>query len=240
MKRLFLSLIVLLLVVAPKSSGQVRQIKQLRLAIAPAIVKGGDLPTDLVEPMQEVVAEMLSWEASLVQAIKVVDPALLQVALEKNGWSTRSELSDSEIEEARTASRQLDGDAVVLTRFVHQGATVDWQVALGYREETMDKSQRISGTSREDEFVQKIREQALNLIDTLGIKVPPAARQMVTSRGKVSWEAMEEYASGIRDQKQGKREDALRHLREAAKRAPFLPSLQVRLKKLEAEMQTSR
>lgn len=221
-------------------SAQGRQIKQLRLAIAPAIVKGGDLPTDLLEPMQEVVAEMLSWEASLVQVIKVVDPSLLQTALEKNGWDTRTEITDSEIEEARTASRQLDGDAVVLTRFMHQGSMVDWQVALGYRQETLDKSQRISGTSREDEFVQKIREQALNLIDTLGVNVPATARQMVASRGKVGWEAMVEYASGIRDQKEGKREDALRHLREAARRAPFLPSLQVRLKKLEAEMRTSR
>lgn len=225
---------------ASMASAQVKQVKQMRLAIAPAIVKGGDLPSDLVEPMQEVLAEMLSWEASLVPTIKVVDPSMLQASLEKNGWSERTDLTETEIEEARAASRILDADAVVLTRFLHQGPMVDWQVALGYREETVDKSRKLSGASREDEFVQKIREQALDLLDTLGVKVPASAKQVVSSRGKVSWEAMLEYATGIRDQRDGKQEDALRHLREAVRRAPFLPALQVRLKRLEAEMQTSR
>ncbi len=214
--------------------------RRIALAIAPAIVKGGDLASDLVGPMQEVIAEMLSWEASMVPSVRVIDPAPLQVALEKNGWSGRTDLSETEIEDARTASRQLDADAVVLTQFVHEGRQVNWRTALGYRRETQDLSLRLSGKGREDDFVQQIRTQALLMLDTLGVKVPPAAKQMVSTRGAVSWEALVEYATGLRDQKMGRNDEALRHLQEASRRAPFLPSLQVRFKKLQAEMQSSR
>ena len=210
------------------------------VAIAPTIVRGGDLSTDLEQPLQEAIAEMLSWEASLIPSLRVIDPVLLQSSLEKNGWSGRRDLSETEIEEARTASRQLAAGAVLLTQFVHQSGVVDWQVALAYRRETKDLSQRLSGRSREDEFLVQIRQQVLAYFDTLGIQVPPAAYQIVRSRGNVPWEALREYAMGIRDQKAGKDEEALRHLREALRRAPFLPSLQVRAKKLEAQLQTSR
>lgn len=237
MKRFqLLASIIFLGFVATASAGE----KRTALAIAPAIVKGGDLSSDLVQPMQEAIAEMLSWEASLVPAIRVIDPTPLQTALEKSNWSSRTDLAEPEIEDARTASRNLDADAVVLTRFVHEGRSVEWQVALGYRRETQDLSYKLSGRSREDEFVQKIREQALVMMDTLGVKVAPAAKQMVATRGKVSWEALVEYASGIRDQKALRNEDALRHFQEATRRAPFLPSLQVRQKKLELELQTTR
>ena len=209
------------------------------VAIAPTIVRGGDLSTDLEQPLQEAIAEMLSWEASLISSLRVVDPALLQKSLEKSGWSEKTDLSETEIEEGRTASRQLDADAVLLTRFVHQAGVVDWQVALAYRRETKDLSQRLSGRSREDEFLVQIRQRALAYFDTLGVKVPSAAYQIVQSRGNVPWEALREYAMGIRDQKADKDEEALRHLREALRRAPFLPSLQVRVKKLEAQLQTS-
>lgn len=214
--------------------------RRTALAIAPAIVKGGDLTSDLLQPMQEAIAEMLSWEASMVPTIRVIDPVPLQTALEKGNWSSRTDLAEPEVEDARTASRQLDADAVVLTRFVHQGRSVEWQVALGYRRETQDLSYKLSGRSREDEFVQKIREQALVMMDTLGVKVAPAAKQMVATRGKVSWEALVEYASGIRDQKALRNEDAFRHFQEASRKAPFLPSLQVRQKKLEMELQSTR
>lgn len=213
---------------------------RLGLAIAPAIVRGGDLSSDLEQPMQEAIAEMLSWEASLIQTIRVIDPVALRTSLEKNGWSGRTDLTDTEIEEGRTASRQLDADAVVFTRFVHAAGMVDWQVALAYRRETKDLSQRLAGRSREDDFVVQIRQRALAYLDTLGIQVPPAAYQIVRTRGNVGWEALREYAMGIRDQDAGKNEEALRHLREALRRAPFLPSLQVRLKKLEMELQSSR
>jgi hypothetical protein len=210
------------------------------LAIAPAVVKGGDLSSDLEGPMQEAIAEMLSWEASLIQTVRVIDPVLLQNQLEKSGWSGRTDLTDTEIEEARTASRQLDADAVLLTRFSHAAGMVDWQVALAYRRDTKDLSQRLAGRSREDDFLVQIRRSALIYLDTLGIKVPASAYQVLESRGKVGWEALREYAMGIRDQKAGRDEEALRHLREAQRRAPFLPSLQVRLKKLEMELQSSR
>jgi hypothetical protein len=213
---------------------------RIGLAIAPGIVKGGDLPSDLVLPMQEVVGEMLSWEASMVPNLKVVDPVLLGVALEKQGWSNRTDLSRTEIEDARTASRQLDADGVILTRFIHDGRSVQWQVALGYRRETQDLNILLSGKSGEDEFVQKIRDRALVLLDSLGAKVPPAAHAIVNSRGTVTWEAMKEYAMGIRDQKMGRDDEALRHLQEASRRAPFLPALQVRLKKLQMDMQSTR
>jgi len=215
-------------------------VSRLGLAIAPSIVRGGDLGSDLEQPMQEAIAEMLSWEASLIQSVRVIDPVLLSTNLEKSGWSGRTDLTDTEIEEGRTASRQLDADAVLLTRFVHSAGMVDWQVALAYRRETKDLSQRLSGRSREDDFLLQIRQRALAYMDTLGVKVPSAAYQIVQSRGSVGWEALREYAMGIRDQKAGKNEDALRHLREALRRAPFLPSLQVRLKKLEMELQSSR
>lgn len=213
---------------------------RLGLAIAPAIVHGGDLRPDLEEPMQEAIAEMLSWEASLIPSIRVIDPVLLQTNLEKNDWSTRTDLSEIEIEDGRTASRQLDADAVILTRFVHQAGLVQWQIAVAYRKETKDMSQRLSGNSRENDFLLQIRRRTLAFLDTLGVEVPPSAHQIVASRGSVSWDALVEYASGIRDQKLGKSDDALRHLRDASRSAPFLPSLQVRLKKLEKELQTSR
>jgi len=213
---------------------------RIGLAIAPGIVKGGDLAPDLVLPMQEAVGEMLSWEASMVPNVRVIDPSSLGVVLEKLGWSARTDLGGTEIEDARTASRQLDADAVVLTRFVHDGRSVQWQVALGYRRETKDLSLQLSGRSGEDEFVQKIRDRALTLLDSLGAKVPPSAHAIVNSRGAVTWEAMVEYATGIRDQKAGRTDEALRHLQEASRRAPFLPALQVRLKKLQLETQSTR
>jgi hypothetical protein len=215
-------------------------VSRIGLAIAPSIVRGGDLPSDLEHPMQEAIAEMLSWEASLIPSIRVIDPVLLNTNLEKSGWSGRTDLTETEIEDGRTASRQLDADAVVFTRFVHSAGIVDWQVALAYRRETKDLSQRLFGRSREDDFILQIRKRALAYVDTLGIQVPPAAYQIVNSRGNVNWEALREYAMGIRDQEAGQNEEALRHYNEALRRAPFLPSLQVRLKKLEMELQSSR
>ena len=226
----------LVLSISPAAAAGAR----IGLAIAPAIVHGGDLSSDLEHPMQEAIAEMLSWEASLIQSVRVIDPVLLNTNLEKSGWSGRTDLTETEIEDGRNASRQLDADAVLLTRFVHSAGMVDWQVALAYRRETKDLSQRLSGRSREDDFILQIRQHALTYLDTIGVKVPPAAYQIVNSRGNVGWEALREYAMGIRDQEAGKNEEALRHLNEALRRAPFLPSLQVRLKKLEMELQTSR
>ncbi|HNY29538.1 MAG TPA: hypothetical protein PKO15_01500 [Fibrobacteria bacterium] len=205
------------------------------LAIAPALVRGGDLPTDLIPPFQKAVAEILSWEASLIPGLKVVDPANLDGLLESRGWSQRSDLNDAEVEEARSAGRELDATASLAVRIQHLGPSVDWKVALAYRAGTVDRTIKMSGRSREDELLLDIRTRTLQCMDSLGLSVPASARQMVATRGKVPWEALMEYATGIRDQAASRPDDALRHLREAQRKAPFLPALQVRLKTLERE-----
>jgi len=205
------------------------------LGIAPALVYGGDISTDLQAPFQTAMAEILSWEASLVQGLKVVDPVQLGNTLETKGWSTRSDLTGTEVEDARMAARQQDADAAIIVQALHSGGAVDWKVALAYRDGTVDKSLVFAGRCREDDFMVQTRKQAISYLDSLGVDVPPAARQMASERGRVPWEALLEYARGIRDQQAGKTDDALRHLREASRRAPLLTSLQFRLKKLERD-----
>jgi hypothetical protein len=205
------------------------------LGIAPTLVMGGDIPTDLQSPFQTAMAEILSWEASLVPGLKVVDPVQLAAMLEKNGWSSRTDLTGTEVEDARMASRQQDADATIIMQALHAGGAVDWKVALAYRDGTVDKSLFFNGRGREDDFLVQTRRQAITFLDSLGVDVPPAARQMASDRGRVPWEALLEYARGIRDQQAGKTEDALRHLRDANRRAPLLTSLQFRLKKLERD-----
>lgn len=205
------------------------------LAIAPALLRGGDVPADLVGPFQKAVAEILSWEASLVPSLKVVDPASLEAKLDAQGWSQRTDMTDSDLEDLRGASRELDATAALGVRILHLGPSVEWKLALAYRQGTLDRTLRLEGRSREDEMLQDVRRKTLQFLDSLGMPVPAAARQVVEQRGKVPWEALVEYATGIRDQTAGRGEDALRHLREARQKAPFLPALQVRLKNLERE-----
>ena len=205
------------------------------LGIAPTLVYGGDIASDLQVPFQTAMAEILSWEASLVPGLKVVDPVQLANTLENNGWSTRSDLTGTEVEDARMASRQQDADATIILQALHTGGAVDWKVALAYRDGTVDKSLFFKGRSREDDFMVQTRRQAISFLDSLGVDVPAAARQMASDRGRVPWEGLLEYARGIRDQQAGKVEDALRHLRDANRRAPMLTSLQFRLKKLERD-----
>lgn len=205
------------------------------LAIAPALVRGGDLPNDLIQPFQKAVAEILSWEASMIPGLKVVDPANLDGLLESRGWSQRSDLNDAEVEDVRSTGRELDATASLAVRIQHLGTSVDWKMVLAYRAGTVDKTFKLSGRSREDDLLLDVRTRTLQYMDSLGLNVPPAARQMVATRGRVPWEALIEYATGIRDQTASRPDDALRHLREAQKKAPFLPALQVRLKTLERE-----
>jgi hypothetical protein len=205
------------------------------LGIAPPLLNGGDISSDLQGSFQTAMAEILSWEASLVEGLRVVDPGQLASTLENKGWSTRTDLTGTEVEDARMAARQQDADASIMVQALHSGGAVDWKVALAYRDGTVDKSLFFSGRSREDDFMIRIRQQAISFLDSLGVDVPPAARQMASERGRVPWEALLEYARGIRDQQAGKIDDALRHLRDASRRAPMLTSLQFRLKKLERD-----
>lgn len=205
------------------------------LGIAPALVTGGDIPSDLQVPFQTAMAEILSWEASLVQGLKVVDPVQLANTLENKGWSSRTDLTGTEVEDARMASRQQDADATIIVQALHSGGVVDWKVALAYRDGTVDKSLYFNGRCREDDFMVQARKQAISFLDSLGVDVPPAARLMATERGRVPWAALLDYARGIRDQQAGKTDDALRYLRDANRQAPMLTSLQFRLKKLERD-----
>jgi hypothetical protein len=206
------------------------------LAIAPPLVQDGDLPSDLQSPFQTVLAEILSWEASAVPSVRVVDPSGISTTLDSKGWNTRADLTESEVEDARMAARQQDASAVVVLQVVHSGTDVEWKAALAYRDGTVDKSTRIQGYSREDDFLLDIRRQSIAFLDSLGVEVPDVARQMAASdRGRVPWEALLDYSRGVRDQQSGHIEDALRNLREATRRAPFLPALQYRLKKLERD-----
>jgi hypothetical protein len=203
--------------------------------IAPPLDVGGDLSSDLVSPFQTAMAEILSWEASLVPGLRVVDPGPLASSLEAKGWSTRTDLTGTEVEDARMAGQQQDADAVIAMQVLHSGNEVNWKIAMAYRQGTDDRSLRFQGVSGEDVFMVQIRQKAISFLDSLGVDVPTAARQMATDRGRVPWEALLEYARGIRDQQAGQIDDALRHLREANRRAPLLTSLQYRLKKLERD-----
>ncbi len=205
------------------------------LGIAPPLVNGGDISSDLQASFQTALSEILSWEASLVQGIRVVDPVQLGSTLENNGWSGRTDLTGTEVEDARMASRQQDADATIILQVLHSGGVVDWKVALAYRDGTVDKSLFFKGRCREDDFMVQARQQAISFLDSLGVDVPASARQMATDRGRVPWEALLEYARGIRDQQAAKTDEALRHLRDASRRAPMLTSLQFRLKKLERD-----
>ena len=205
------------------------------LAIAPAILSDGDVPADLVAPMQTVLAEVISWEASMVPSIRVVDPVPLATSLERKGWSSRTELGSEEAEDARMSARQQDADAVLLLKAEHSGGAISWKAALAYRDGTLDKVATGEGRVREDDFMLQARMQALVFLDSLHVDVPAAARVIVSDHSRVPWEALMEYSRGVRDQQAGRADDALRHLREAARRAPFLPALQVRLKKLERD-----
>ena len=206
------------------------------LAIAPALVQDGDIPSDLQGPFQTALAEILSWEASAVPGVKVVDPAGINSALDSKGWNSRSDLTESEVEDARMAAHQQDASAVILMRVVHSGAYVDWKSALAYRDGTVDRSMRMQGQAREDDFILQVRRQSISYLDSLGVEVPDLARQMLaTDRGRIPWDALMDYSRGVRDQQAGHIDDALRHLRDASRRAPFLPALQYRLKKLERD-----
>jgi hypothetical protein len=205
------------------------------IGIAPPLDYGGDLAPDLLSPFQTAMSEILSWEASLVPGLRVVDPGPLASALEAKGWDTRTDLTGTEVEDARMAGQQQDADAVIAMQVQHSGDAVNWKIALAYRQGTDDRSLRVQGVSGEDDFMTQIRQEAISFLDSLGVDVPAAARQMATERGRVPWEALLEYSRGIRDQEAGKIDDALRHLREANRRAPLLTSLQYRLKKLERD-----
>jgi len=206
------------------------------LAIAPALVQDGDIPSDLQGPFQTALAEILSWEASAVPGVKVVDPAGINTSLDSKGWNTRSDLTESEVEDARMAAHQQDASAVILMRVVHSGFYVEWKSALAYRDGTVDRSIRMEGRSREDNFILQVRRQSISYLDSLGVDVPDVARQMlVTDRGRIPWDALMDYSKGVRDQEAGHIDDALAHLRDASRRAPFSPALQYRLKKLERD-----
>jgi hypothetical protein len=205
------------------------------LGFAPPLDVGGDLSSDLLSPFQTAMAEILSWEASLVPVVRVVDPGPLASSLEAKGWSTRTDLTGTEVEDARMAGQQQDADAVIAMQVLHSGNEVNWKIAMAYKRGTDDRSLRFQGVSGEDQFMVQIRQEAISFLDSLGVDVPAAARQMATDRGRVPWEALLEYARGIRDQQAGQIDDALRHLREANRRAPLLTSLQYRLKKLERD-----
>jgi len=133
------------------------------------------------------------------------------------------------------SAQQQDADACLILRVVHSAGVVDWKAALAFRDATVDRSVSLDGRSREDDFLLQARRAALGFLDSLHVEVPAAARQAVSDRGRVPWEVLMEYARGMRDQQAGRADDALRHLREASRRAPFLPALQVRLKKLERD-----
>lgn len=208
---------------------------KVSLAVAPVLLGGGDIPFDLVVPLQTTLAEVLSWEASMIPGVKVADPGPLASVLEAKGWSARRELGGDEVEDVRMAARQQDAEASLVVRALHSPGTVEWKAALAYRVGTVDRAAYVEGVAREDDFLLAARRQALSFFDSLGVPVPPVARQAVNDRGRVPWESLLEYARGVRDQQAGRTEDALRHLRDAYRRAPLLPALQVRLKKLERD-----
>ncbi len=206
---------------------------KLSAGVAPAIV-GGDVDPALAPWTGRAVAEMLSWEISMVQTIRVIDPATLEKQLP--GWGARTELGADEIDRARDAGRAVDVEAVLVPRLVHNGFEATLELAVVVRKDMKERLIRLETQGPDDAVLGRLRGQVVNTLDSLGFPVPASLRQMVRNRFTTNCAALLAYGRGLRSLSEGNKEEALRHLRETLTIEPNLSAALVRTRTLEKEL----
>lgn len=207
---------------------------KLSVAVAPAIVQG-DVGQDVSPWVGRALAEILSWEISAVQTIRVVDPATLEKNLE--GWMSWTDLGQSQIEAIRAAGRQTDVEAVILPRLERRGFEATLQVAVAVYKNMNERVIRLEVAGRDDAILGLLRQQVVQSLDSLGFNVPPALRHAATQRlTKTKWDAIIEFGKGLQALSVGNREEALRRLKESQRLDPNIAAVMVRIKTLEKEL----
>jgi len=203
---------------------------RISVAIAPAVTRGA-VPSQLEAPMGKALAEMLSWELSALPNVKVTDPTTAAAALPN---ADRSELGEAEIADAEAAQRRLGVDAYVLPRLSREGNFVRVEAVLAISVGTRSQSYKWETQGPDDQILPLVRQAVLALADSLQIRLPGNARQLLTQTQGSSWDIVELFAKGIDAEDNGRQEDALSFYHEAQSRGAMLPAMLVRMKKLEA------
>jgi len=207
---------------------------KLSAAVAPAIVQG-DVGQDVAPWVGRALAEILSWEISAVQTIRVVDPATLEKNLD--GWMAWTDLGQTQIEAVRAAGRRTDVEAVILPRLERRGFDATLQVAVVVYKNMNERVIRLDVSGRDDAILGLLRQQVVQSLDSLGFNVPPALRHAATQRlTKTRWDALVEFGKGLQALSEGNREEALRRLKESQRLDPNIAAVMVRVKTLEKEM----
>lgn len=221
MRRIFLALLLPLSVLAASKSS---------VAIAPAIVRGA-VGSDREASFSKALAEMLSWELSMMPGIKVTDPA--DAAKELN-VSERTEIGEAELADAERAGRRLAVDAFVLPRLERSGDQLLVEAAISVVQGTRTKTFKWAVQGQEDRVLPMVRQAVVAMADSMGIALPEAARRIATMTQGSSWAVLELFAKGVQAEDEGRKADALAAYREAQSRGAMIPAMLVRLKKLEA------
>lgn len=221
--RRFLFLAVLLPVAAMAAS-------KSSVAIAPAIVRGA-VPMAQEGALSKALAEMLSWELSMLPNVKVTDPADAAKAL---GSSERTELGESEMVDAEAAGRRLGVDAFVMPRIQRSGDQIQVDAILSIVQGTRTNTFKWAVQGQEDRVLPMVRQAAVTLADSLGVRLPEAARKLISQTQGSSWAIVELFAKGVQAEDEGRKPDALAYYREAQSRGAAIPAMLVRIRKLEA------
>lgn len=206
---------------------------KLSVGVAPSILTG-DVDPSLAPWAGKAVAEVLSWEISMVQTIRVADPVIVEKALQ--GWDYRTELGAAELDDARNARQQADVEALLLSRLDRKMGNSSLEVIAVVRKNGEERQVRMSVAGHPDALLGLLRTQVVGSIDSLGINIPPAVRQIVASRPSTKWDAILEYGRALRSLSQNNKEDALRSMREALRLDPNLAAALVRTRTLEKEL----
>ena len=200
------------------------------VAIAPAIVRGA-VPSVQEAALSKAIAEMLSWELSMLPNVKVIDPASAAAAL---GTADRTELGAGEMADAESAGRHLSVDAFVLPRVQHEGDQIQVEAILSVNLGTRINTFKWGVQGQEDLVLPLIRQAALTLADSLGVQLPEQARNFITQSQGSSWIILDLFSKGIQAEDEGRKTDALAYYHDAQSRGAMLPAMVVRMKKLEA------
>lgn len=221
MRRLLISLLLPFAAMAASKSS---------VAIAPAIVRGA-VGTDREASLSKALAEMLSWELSMLPGVKVTDPVDVAKAIDV---VDRTEIGDGELAAAESAGRKLAVDAFVLPRLGRSGDQLVVEAAISVVQGTRTRTFRWGVQGQEDKVLPMVRQAVVAMADSMGIALPEAARRIATMTQGSSWAVLELFAKGVQAEDEGRKADALAAYREAQNRGAMIPAMLVRLKKLEA------
>jgi hypothetical protein len=203
---------------------------KVSVAIAPAITRDA-VPSQLEAPMAKALAEMLSWELSMLPNVKVTDP---QDAAKALGTSERSSLSESDLTDVEAAGRRLGVDAFALPYVRRDGDEVTVAAAISVKVGTRPCTFKWETHGPQDRILPMVRQAALQMADSLHMTVSSSARALLQQSAGSSWEIVVLFAKGIDAEDAGRKTDALALYREAQSRGAVLPALLVRMRKLEA------